>query len=91
MNKQFCTALLQSVPHTINSSNSFVILKRYTYFERELQLTLPAMILCTSSSGETGVLARSGLELLILLERASWRLLGRTVVLDKVAYCIGMS
>lgn len=49
------------------------------------------MILCTSSSGETGVLARSGLELLILLERASWRLLGRTVVLDKVAYCIGMS
>lgn len=37
------------------------------------------------------MLARSGLELLILFERDRCRLLGRAVALDKVAYCIGIS
>lgn len=55
------------------------------------KLTLLPMILCTSSSGDTGLLARSGLELLMLLERDRCRLLGRGVALDMVAYCMGIS
>ena len=43
------------------------------------------MILWTSSSGEAGEEARSGLELLMLLERDRCRLLGRAVALDNVA------
>lgn len=50
-----------------------------------------AMILCTSSSGDVGVLARSGLELLMLLEQARCRVLGRAVALDNVAYWMGSS
>lgn len=53
--------------------------------------TLLPMILCTSSSGEVGVEAKSGLELLMLLERARSRLLGRAVARDRVAYWIGSS
>lgn len=48
--------------------------------------TLFPIILWTSSSGETGVVARSGLELLILLERDRKRLLGRPVAREIVAY-----
>lgn len=47
--------------------------------------TLLPMILCTSSSGEVGVDARSGLELLMLLDRDRRRLLGRAVARDNVA------
>lgn len=59
--------------------------------EEGKMLTLLLMILCTSSSGEVGVDARSGLELLMLLERARSRLLGRAVARDNVAYWIGSS
>lgn len=55
------------------------------------KLTLLPMILCTSSSGDTGLLARSGFELLMLLERDRCKLLGRAVALDIVAYCMGTS
>lgn len=58
--------------------------------ERTMPTLLP-MILCTSSSGEVGVDARSGFELLMLLERARSRLLGRAVARDSVAYWIGSS
>lgn len=49
------------------------------------------MILCTSSSGVAGVEARSGLELLMLLERDKSRLLGLAVALESVAYWMGRS
>lgn len=58
--------------------------------ERKIPTLLP-MILFTSSSGEVGVDARSGLELLMLLERDKSRLLGRAVARDNVAYWIGSS
>lgn len=50
-----------------------------------------AMILCTSSSGVAGVEARSGFELLMLLERDSSRLLGLAIALESVAYWMGSS
>lgn len=65
--------------------------KKNPNFTIKAKLTLLPMILCTSSSGETGVLARSGLELLMLLERDRCKLLGRAVALDMVAYCMGIS
>jgi hypothetical protein len=49
------------------------------------------MILCTSWSGVAGLVARSGLELLMLLERDRCRLLGRPLALDSVAYWMGSS
>lgn len=81
---------MATITHT-NYSNSCIAIINIKYFQRQVQLTLLPIILCTSSSGETGVLARSGFELLMLLERDRCRLLGRAVALDKVAYCIGIS
>lgn len=59
--------------------------------EKRKMLTLLPIIRCTSSSGETGVVARSGFELLMLFDRDKCRLLGRAVALESVAYWIGIS
>lgn len=49
------------------------------------------MILCTSSSGVAGVEARSGFELLMLLDRDKSKLLGLAIALESVAYWMGSS